>query len=52
HTYLDGASSFMELSLWAVEVPHSTAPLSSGNFFGLHRLRPMHRLNIFLFRFG
>jgi len=28
HTYLDGTSSFNYLSLWAVEILHSTATLS------------------------
>ncbi|KAF9011938.1 hypothetical protein BDQ17DRAFT_1233250, partial [Cyathus striatus] len=52
HTYLDGTSSFTELSLWAVGIPHSTATLSPGGACGLYGLRLMHRLNIFLSRFG
>ncbi|KJA30126.1 hypothetical protein HYPSUDRAFT_126684, partial [Hypholoma sublateritium FD-334 SS-4] len=52
HTYLDGISSFSYLGLWAVEMLHSTATLSSEGFCGLYGLRPMHRLNIFLSRSG
>ncbi|KAI0330406.1 hypothetical protein GY45DRAFT_1221139, partial [Cubamyces sp. BRFM 1775] len=52
HTYLDGTSPFMYLGSWAVGSSHSTATLSSGGPRGLYGLRLMHRLNIFLSRFG
>jgi hypothetical protein len=52
HTYLDGISPFMYLGLWAVEMLHSTATLSSEGVCGLYMLRHMHRLNIFLSCFG
>ncbi|KAF9012603.1 hypothetical protein BDQ17DRAFT_1232638, partial [Cyathus striatus] len=52
HTYLDGTSSFKNMSLWAVGIPHSTATLSPGGVCGLYGLRLMHRLNIFLSRLG
>ncbi|KAF9469051.1 hypothetical protein BDZ94DRAFT_565215 [Collybia nuda] len=29
HTYLDGIGPFSYLGLWAVEIPHSTATLST-----------------------
>ncbi|KAH9888356.1 hypothetical protein C8Q73DRAFT_655622, partial [Cubamyces lactineus] len=43
---------FMYLGSWAVGASHSTATLSSGGPCGLYGLRLMHRLNIFLSRFG
>ncbi|KAF8963620.1 hypothetical protein BDZ97DRAFT_1624561, partial [Flammula alnicola] len=52
HTYLDGIGPFNYLGLWAMEIPHSTATLSSGGVCGLYGLRLMHRLNIFLSCFG
>ncbi|KAF8911565.1 hypothetical protein CPB84DRAFT_1671781, partial [Gymnopilus junonius] len=52
HTYLDGIGPFKYLGLWAVEILHSTATLSSGGVCGLYGLRLMHRLNIFLSCFG
>ena len=52
HTYLDGISPFNYLGLWAVEMLHSTATLSSEGVCGLYGLRLMHRLNIFLSCFG
>ncbi|KJA29883.1 hypothetical protein HYPSUDRAFT_126452, partial [Hypholoma sublateritium FD-334 SS-4] len=52
HTYLDGIGPFKYLGLWAVEIPHSTATLSSGGVCGLYGLRLMHRLNISLSRSG
>ncbi|KIK03433.1 hypothetical protein K443DRAFT_95107 [Laccaria amethystina LaAM-08-1] len=52
HTYLDGIGSFIYLGLWAVEIPHSTATLSSGGVCGLYAPRRMHRLNISLSRIG
>jgi len=47
HTYLDGVGSFMDPGLRAVEIPHSTATLSSGGSCSLYGLRLMHRPNIF-----
>ena len=52
HTYLDGIDPFIYLGLWAMRASHSTATLSSGGTRGLYGLRFMHRLNIFLSRFG
>ncbi|KDR75589.1 hypothetical protein GALMADRAFT_47266, partial [Galerina marginata CBS 339.88] len=52
HTYLDGISPFNYLGLWAMDVLHSTATLSSGDVCGLYGLRLMHRLNIFQSCFG
>lgn len=52
HTYLDGIAPFTYLGLWVVEAPHSTATLSSGRICNLYGFRVMHRLNIFLSRFG
>ncbi|KAF8506003.1 hypothetical protein F5888DRAFT_1603554, partial [Russula emetica] len=52
HTYLDGIGPFTYMGLWAMRVSHSTATLSSGETRGLYGLRFMHRLNIFLSRFG
>ncbi|KAH9048901.1 hypothetical protein EDB84DRAFT_1261685, partial [Lactarius hengduanensis] len=52
HTYLDGISPFTYQGLWAARASHSTATLSSGGTGGLYGLRFMHRLNIFLSRFG
>ena len=40
------------MGLWAMRASHSTATLSSGGTRGLYGLRFMHRLNIFLSRFG
>jgi len=48
HTYLDGIVPFPYLGLWAVEILHNTATLSSEGVCGLYGLRLMHRLNIFL----
>jgi len=52
HTYLDGIGPFTYMGLWATRASHSTATLSSGGTHGLYGLRFMHRLNIFLSRFG
>ena len=52
HTYLDGIGPFTYMGLWAMRASHSTATLSSGGTRGLYGLRFMHRLNIFLSRFG
>ncbi|KAF9562944.1 hypothetical protein CPC08DRAFT_620739, partial [Agrocybe pediades] len=52
HTYLDGINPFTYLGLWAVEILHSTATLSSEGVCGLYGLRLMHRLNISLSCFG
>ena len=52
HTYLDGISSFNYLGLWAVEILHSMATLSSGGVCSLYVLRRMHRLNISPSRIG
>ncbi|KAI0041487.1 hypothetical protein FA95DRAFT_1501454, partial [Auriscalpium vulgare] len=52
HTYLDGIGPFTYLGLWAVGALHSTATLSPEGACGLYGLRLMHRLNIFLSRFG
>ncbi|PCH43454.1 hypothetical protein WOLCODRAFT_76125, partial [Wolfiporia cocos MD-104 SS10] len=52
HTYLDGTSPFMYPGMWAVGASHSTATMSAGGTSGLYGLRLMHRLNIFLSRFG
>ncbi|KAI0057192.1 hypothetical protein BV25DRAFT_1775087, partial [Artomyces pyxidatus] len=52
HTYLDGIGPFTYLGLWAVGTLHSTATLSPKGARGLYGLRLMHRLNIFLSRFG
>ena len=38
HTYLDGISPFNYLGLWAVEMLHSTATLSSEGVCGLYGL--------------
>ncbi|KAI0282346.1 hypothetical protein BGY98DRAFT_955444 [Russula aff. rugulosa BPL654] len=40
------------MGLWAMRASHSTATMSSGGTRGLYGLRFMHRLNIFLSRFG
>ncbi|PCH36371.1 hypothetical protein WOLCODRAFT_49950, partial [Wolfiporia cocos MD-104 SS10] len=52
HTYLDGTSPFTYPGVWAVGATHSTATMSAGGIYGLYGLRLMHRLNIFLSRFG
>jgi hypothetical protein len=52
HTYLDGIVPFIYMGLWAMRASHSTATLSPGGTRGLYELRFMHRLNIFLSRFG
>ncbi|KAF9486083.1 hypothetical protein BDN70DRAFT_794741 [Pholiota conissans] len=52
HTYLDGIGLFKYPGLWAMEILHSTATLSSEGVRGLYGLRLMHRRNIFLPRIG
>ena len=52
HTYLDGVGPFKEPGLRPVEIPHSTATLSSGGGRSLYGLRLMHRPNIFQSLYG
>ena len=53
HTYLDGTSPFKCQGLWTMGILHSTATLSIQRTpMVLYELRLMHRLNIFLSRFG
>ena len=52
-SYLPWWHKLLQLpGLWAVEMLHSTATLSSEGLCGLYALRFMHRLNIFLSCFG
>ncbi|TFK22574.1 hypothetical protein FA15DRAFT_595838, partial [Coprinopsis marcescibilis] len=52
HTYLDGIAPFKYPELWVVEALHSTATLSPESLCNLYGVFLMHRLNIFLSRFG